>query len=121
MTCFGKGVASNTIFKLNKTCKNGMLCTIGNDVWIGSHVRIMEGGTIGDGAIIGAGAIVTKDIPPYSISVGVPAKVIKFRFQDKQIEQLQKVEWGNWDDKSLKKRVDSFSNINTFLCLLKKI
>lgn len=55
--------------------------TIGNDVWIGRRVIIMPGVTIGDGCVIGAGAVVTKDIPPYSVAVGVPAKVVKSRFK----------------------------------------
>lgn len=68
---------------------------IGNDVWIGVNVVIMDGIKIGDGAIIGAGAVVTKDIPPYAIAVGVPAKVLKYRFSPEIIERLLKTSW--WD------------------------
>ena len=68
---------------------------IGNDVWIGSNVIITGGLTIGDGAIIASGAVVTKDIPPYTIVGGNPAKVIKKRFSDDIIEQLLKYKW--WD------------------------
>ena len=68
---------------------------IGNDVWIGLNAVIMDGVTIGDGAVIGSGAIVTKDIPPYGIAVGVPAKVIKYRFPEEMIPRLLAVRW--WD------------------------
>lgn len=64
---------------------------IGNDVWIGSHVLIRGGVKVGNGAIIGAGAVVVKDIPPYAIAVGVPAKVVKYRFDEQTIAQLQKL------------------------------
>lgn len=66
---------------------------IGNDVWIGSNVLVLQGVTIGNGSIIGGGAVVTKDIPAYSIAVGVPAKVIRKRFTDDQIAYLEKLKW----------------------------
>ena len=69
--------------------------TIGNDVWVGHHVVIMGGVTIGDGAVIGAGAIVTKDVPPYAIVAGVPAKVLRYRFPPHIIDRLLAVKW--WD------------------------
>ena len=69
--------------------------TVGNDVWIGTKALILSGVTIGDGAIIAAGAVVTKDVPPYAIVGGVPAKVIKYRFSNEQIEKLLKIKW--WD------------------------
>lgn len=69
---------------------------IGNDVWIGMDARIMSGVTIGDGAVIGTGAIVTKDIPPYAIVGGVPAKVLKYRFSQDVIEKLLKIKWWDW-------------------------
>ena len=64
---------------------------IGNDVWIGTRVMIMGGVTIGDGAVVGAGAIVTKDVPPYAIVAGVPAKVIRYRFSQDIINRLDKL------------------------------
>jgi acetyltransferase-like isoleucine patch superfamily enzyme len=73
--------------------------TIGNDVWVGSRVIIQGGVTIGDGSVIGAGALVTKDIPPYSIAVGIPAKVIKYRFEVNIIQELLKIKW--WDKKEV--------------------
>ena len=83
---------------------------IGNDVWIGSGVKIKTGLTIGDGAVIGAGAVVTKNIAPYSVVGGVPAKVIKMRFPPKIIARLNKIAWWQykltdyhleWDDINL--------------------
>lgn len=68
---------------------------IGNDVWIGNNVIIFGGLTIGDGAIIGAGAIVTHDVPPYAIVVGVPAKVLRYRFDEKTVADLLKLQWWN--------------------------
>ncbi len=70
---------------------------IGNDVWIGYDAVIMAGVTIGDGAIIGTRAVVTKDVEPYSIVGGVPAKEIRKRFSPEIISQLQKIKWWNWD------------------------
>lgn len=76
--------------------------TIGNDVWIGDNVLIKNGITIGDGAVIGMGAVVTKDVPPYAIVGGVPAKVIKYRFDEQTIEKLLKLAWWYWDDDIIK-------------------
>ena len=68
---------------------------IGNDVWIGANVSIMEGVSIGDGAIIAANALVIKDIPPYAIAGGVPAKILRYRFPEKDIDYLLELRW--WD------------------------
>lgn len=70
--------------------------TIGNDVWIGYEAVILSGVTIGDGAIIGTRAVVTKDVPPYTIVGGSPARVLKKRFSDDIIDKLLKVKWWNW-------------------------
>ncbi len=74
---------------------------VGNDVWIGHRVLVMDGVTIGDGAIIAAGAVVTKDVPPYAIVGGVPAKVIKYRFDDKTVARLLAVRWWELPDSDI--------------------
>jgi virginiamycin A acetyltransferase len=75
--------------------------TIGNGVWIGDNVTILPGVEIGNGAVIGAGSIVTKNIPPYCIAVGNPAKVIKKRFSDQIVEQLQEIKWWDWSEEKI--------------------
>lgn len=69
---------------------------IGNDVWIGYEAVILSGVTIGDGAVIGCRAVVTKDVPPYTIVGGVPAKPIRKRFDEETIKELQKIKWWDW-------------------------
>ncbi|GKX67196.1 CatB-related O-acetyltransferase [Inconstantimicrobium mannanitabidum] len=78
---------------------------IGNDVWIGYEAVIMPGVHIGDGAIIGTRAVVTKDVPPYAIVGGVPAKVIKKRFDDSIIEDLLKIKWWNWSYEKISEKL----------------
>lgn len=70
---------------------------VGNDVWIGTNVTIMPGVHIGDGAIIASNATVTRDVPPYSIVGGNPAKEIKKRFSEDKIKELLEMQWWNWD------------------------
>ena len=79
---------------------------IGNDVWIGFEAVILSGVTIGDGAIIGTRAVVTKDVPPYTVVGGIPAKPIKKRFSDKVISELLKLQWWNWPETRIKQNID---------------
>lgn len=89
--------------------------SIGNDVWIGYGATIIAGVTIGDGAVIAAGAVVTKDVPPYHIVAGVPAKKIGQRFTDEQIEKLLKLRWWDKDISWIKENAQSFADIEVFL------
>jgi acetyltransferase-like isoleucine patch superfamily enzyme len=87
---------------------------IGNDVWIGSNVIIIDGVKIGDGAIVAAGSVVTKEVQPYSIVGGVPAKIIKYRFKEPQIEFLMNLKWWDKDINWIKKNHMKFHNIDYF-------
>ena len=81
---------------------------ISDDVWIGSNSVILSGVSIGRGAIIGAGSVVTKDVPPYSIVVGNPAKVLKKRFDDDMINRLENSKWWEWNDEQICNNKDFF-------------
>jgi acetyltransferase-like isoleucine patch superfamily enzyme len=74
---------------------------VGNDVWIGQNALILSGVNIGNGAIVGAGAVVASDVPDYAIVVGNPAKVIRFRFNEKEIERLNEIQWWNWPESEI--------------------
>ena len=89
---------------------------IGNDVWIGANAFINSStvSKIGNGAIIGAGAVVTKDVPPYAIVVGVPAKIKGYRFTQEQIECLEKIQWWNWSTEKLNQEFDAILNPDVF-------
>jgi acetyltransferase-like isoleucine patch superfamily enzyme len=88
---------------------------IGNDVWIAEGVLIPGGVTIGNGAIITARSVVTKNIEPYSIVGGIPAKHIKFRFEEDTINKINKLEWWNWDEITLRDNFELFHNPKHFL------
>ena len=74
---------------------------IGNDVWIGQNAVVMDGVKIGDGAVVAAGAVVTKDVPPYAIVGAVPAKVIKYRFDEETIGELLRLKWWELSDEEI--------------------
>ena len=80
---------------------------IGNDVWIGYEAVILSGVTIGDGAVIGCRAVVTKDIPPYTIVGGVPAKPIRKRFDEETIKELQKIKWWDWPEEKITEKIQA--------------
>ena len=85
---------------------------IGNDVWIGYEAVILAGVTIGDGAIIGTRAVVTKDVPPYTIVGGVPAKPIKKRFSDETISELLDIQWWNWSEEKIARNISAIQSGN---------
>ena len=87
---------------------------IGNDCWIGHGVSIVGGVKIGDGAVVLAGSVVTKDIPPYAIVGGVPAKIIKYRFSDEDIDFLLETKWWNNNPKWLQEHQEKIININEY-------
>lgn len=88
---------------------------IGNDVWLGANVIIKSGVRIGNGVIAGAGAVITKDVPDYAIVIGIPAKVIRYRFTMKQISALNKIAWWDWPIEKIKTQWDDFKNIDAFI------
>lgn len=85
---------------------------IGNDVWIGYEAVILAGVTIGDGAIIGTSAVVTKDVPPYTIVGGVPAKPIKRRFPEETISALLEIKWWNWSEERIARNIGAIQSGN---------
>lgn len=85
---------------------------IGNDVWIGYEAVILAGVTIGDGAIIGTRAVVTKDVPPYTIVGGVPAKSIKKRFSEETISTLLEIQWWNWSKERIARNIGAIQSGN---------
>jgi len=93
---------------------------IGHDVWIGQNVLIKQGVIIGNGSVIGMGSVVTKNVEPYSIIGGVPAKLIKMRFEEVLVERLLNSEWWNKDDNKLKNAAKYIQNPKMFLTLIEE-
>jgi acetyltransferase-like isoleucine patch superfamily enzyme len=85
---------------------------IGNDVWIGESSMIMGGVIIGDGAIVAARSVVTKDVPPYAIVAGVPAKIVKYRFDQETINRLLKIKWWNLSEHEITSKLEAFTIFN---------
>jgi phosphonate metabolism protein (transferase hexapeptide repeat family) len=85
--------------------------SIGHDTWIGHGAVIMPGVTIGNGAIVGSNAVVTRNVPAYSIAVGVPAKIIKSRFNDRIAERMEKLAWWDWPHAMLHQRLGDFRSM----------
>lgn len=88
---------------------------IGNDVWIGVNAVILRGVTIGDGAVVAANAVVTRDVPPYAIVGGSPARHIKDRFVSEVSEALQRIRWWDWSEEELRRNVDQFQDTAAFV------
>lgn len=83
---------------------------IGNDVWIGYEAVILSGVSIGDGAVIGCRAVVTRDVPPYTVVGGVPAKPIRKRFDENAIEELLEIKWWDWPEEKIAERITAIQN-----------
>lgn len=90
--------------KMEATSKGDII--VDDDVWIGYGATIMSGVHIGQGAVVAAGAVVTKDVPPYAIVGGVPAKVIKYRFEPEMIEELLKIDYSKLTKEDIEKHID---------------
>ncbi|MBU6474496.1 MAG: CatB-related O-acetyltransferase [Alphaproteobacteria bacterium] len=88
---------------------------IGHDVWIGRDVTILTDVTIGTGAVVGAGAVVTRDVPPYAVVMGVPAKVARYRFDAETVEKLLASKWWTWTDDKIRKNISGFLNPAAFI------
>jgi phosphonate metabolism protein (transferase hexapeptide repeat family) len=88
---------------------------IGHDTWIGHGVVIMPGVTIGNGAVVGSNSVVTKDVPPYTIVAGSPAKIIRKRFAKEISEVLEQIKWWDWDYETIKERINDFKDIRKFI------
>ena len=92
---------------------------IGNDVWIGDDVKIQNGITIGDGAVIGTSAVVTHDVPPYAIVVGIPAKILRYRFNKETIKELLEIKWWELDIELIK--FMPYDDINKAIDFVKQV
>lgn len=93
---------------------------IGHDVWIGTGVTVLRGAVIEDGAVIGAGAVVNGHIPAYAIAVGIPAKVIRYRFEEDVREQLLQTRWWEWSDAKIEQSYPLFHDVKQFLAYARK-
>lgn len=113
--CAGKNILSKNFY--NHPFNPSVHTIIGNDVWIGNNCLIKQGVTVGDGAIIGMGSVVTKDILPYSIVAGNPARVIRMRFNDEIIDKLKEINWTNFSETKIYEQGYSFKNIVKFIQL----
>ena len=90
--------------------------TVGNDVWIGHGAIILPGVEIADGAVVGAGAVVTRNVPPYAIVGGSPARLIRYRFSEDIIAKLLSIQWWHWDDEKIKREAATLTGpIETFI------
>ena len=108
---YGFGENDEAFFNYRKTQK----VIIGHDVWIGHGAVIMPGIKIGNGAIIGSNAVVTKDVPSFAIVAGVSAKVLKYRFPNEIIKEIEKIAWWDWSHEEIKDRLGDLKDIKEFI------
>lgn len=108
---YGFGEDDQAFFDWRRSHK----CVIGDDTWLGHGVIVMPGVSVGTGAVVGSGAVVTKDIPPYMIAVGVPAKVMRSRFPEPIIESLLRIAWWDWDHATLGARLAEMNDVQAFV------
>jgi len=108
---FGFGADDAEFFARRK----GKAVKVGHDVWIGHNAVIMPEVTVGNGAVIGAGAVVTKDVEPYSVVGGVPAKKIKMRFPDDLVERIERSKWWDWEHETIRERLADFRDMEAFV------
>ncbi len=109
---FEMGEDDPEIFALRRSQR----VVVGHDVWIGHNATIMPSVKIGNGAVVGSGAIVTHDVEPFTIVVGVPARMLRYRFKPSISDQLEAIAWWDWDHETLKERLPDFQgNIEAFL------
>lgn len=111
---------------LNGAYKDGMPYSNGdiiikNDVWIGTDVIILSGVTIGNGAVISSGSVVAKDVPDYAVVGGTPAKLIKYRIDQEQINKLLKIKWWNWNEEKIVQNISLLSSPNVEMFLKKHL
>lgn len=108
---YGFGENDEAFFNYRKTQK----VIIGHDVWIGHGAVIMPGIKVGNGAIIGSNAVVTKDVPSFAIVAGVSAKILKYRFPNEIIKEIEKIAWWDWSHEEIKDRLGDLKDIREFI------